>query len=95
LGFFNFVKILNLKEFSSESFKNGGETLPKKSVKNSTAFFFLFHYGFFHFIYANFLGIFSLDSFIASNNYLQFLFSGVTFLSLLFDYIIITEMNKY
>lgn len=60
IGIFNFIKIISLKEFSTEGFKQGNKVvLPTKSTKISTAFFFLFHYGFFHFIYAVFLGSFS------------------------------------
>jgi len=60
IGIFNFVKMLLLKEFSTEGFKQGNKVvLPTKAVKISTALFFLFHYGFFHFIYAVFLSSFS------------------------------------
>lgn len=67
IGIFNFIKMLSLKEFSTEGLKQGNkEVLPTKAVKISTALFFLFHYGFFHFIYAMFLGSFS--SFGVSHN---------------------------
>lgn len=60
IGIFNFVKILSLKEFSTEGFKQGNKQVePTKGAKISTAVFFLFHYGFFHVIYAVFLGVFS------------------------------------
>lgn len=56
IGFFNFVRILQLKEFSTEGFKiNGQPAQPTQSTKIFTAFFFLFHYGFFHFGYLIFL----------------------------------------
>ncbi len=61
IGFFNFIRILQLKEFSTEGFKiNGRPTLPTRSTKIFTAFFFLFHFGFFHLIYAIFLTVGSL-----------------------------------
>lgn len=56
IGIFNFIKILSLEDFSTEGLKQGNSPVPvTKSAKISTAVFFLFHYGFFHFIYAVFL----------------------------------------
>lgn len=56
VGFFNFIRILQLKEFSTEGFKlNGHVTQPTQGTKIFTAFFFLFHYEFFHFVYFIFL----------------------------------------
>lgn len=56
IGFFNFVRILQLKEFSTEGFKiNDQPAQPTQTTKIYTAFFFLFHYGFFHFGYLVFL----------------------------------------
>lgn len=56
IGFFNFIRILQLKEFSTEGFKiNGQPAQPTQGTKIFTAFFFLFHYGFFHFGYMIFL----------------------------------------
>jgi len=62
IGFFNFIRILQLKEFSAEGFKiNGRPAQSTRGTKLFTAFFFLFHFGFFHFIYLKFLlsGIFT------------------------------------
>lgn len=60
IGIFNFIKILTLKEFSTEGFKQGNkQVLPTKATKYSTGFFFLFHYGFFHLVYSVFLGAFN------------------------------------
>jgi hypothetical protein len=60
IGIFNFIKMITLKEFSTEGFKqNDKDVLPTKATKISSALFFLFHYGFFHFVYAIFLGSFS------------------------------------
>jgi len=59
IGFFNFLRILSLKHFSTENFEiNHQPASPTTSTKLFTAFFFLFHYGFFHFIYAIFLSEF-------------------------------------
>lgn len=56
IGFFNVAKILSLREFSTAGFKLGNTPArPTTSTKVFTAFFFLFHFGFFHFIYAIFL----------------------------------------
>src|SRR3989344_9635074 len=56
IGFFQFLKILSLKKFSTENFTvNNQPALPTTKTKLFTAFFFMFHYGFFHFIYAIFL----------------------------------------
>lgn len=56
IGLINFVRILQLKDFSTEGFKvNGQPVEPTPETRNSTAFFFLFHYGFFHFGYLIFL----------------------------------------
>ena len=52
IGFFNFIRILQLEEFSTEGFKiNGQHAQSTQSTKKFTAFFFLFHYGLFHFVY--------------------------------------------
>ena len=56
IGFFNFIRILQLREFSTEGFKiNGQPAQPTQGTKIFAAFFFLFHYGFFHFVYLIFL----------------------------------------
>jgi len=56
IGIFNFIRILTLKNFSTENFKiNGMNVDATSSTKYYTAFFFLFHYGFFHFVYIIFL----------------------------------------
>ena len=64
IGFFNFVRILSLKEFSTVGFTiNDQQVEPTQTTKIFTAFFFLFHYGFFHFVYFIFL---TADSFVNS-----------------------------
>ncbi len=56
IGFFNFLKILSLKEFSTEGFRINDQPVdPTDEIKKNTAFFFLLHYGFFHLIYFLFL----------------------------------------
>lgn len=56
IGLFQFLRILSLKKFSTENLTiNNQPALPTTQTKSFTAFFFAFHYGFFHFIYAIFL----------------------------------------
>ncbi|MDO8628091.1 MAG: DUF6498-containing protein [Candidatus Diapherotrites archaeon] len=81
IGFFNFVRILSLKDFSTEGFTIGKVTPgPSVAVKIGTAIFFAVHFGFFHFIYAMFLGGFS--AFFGQMTLMDFfyiLFTGVIF----------------
>lgn len=56
IGFFNFARILLLKNFSTEGFKiNGRPAAPTQGTKISTAFFFAIHYGIFHLAYLLFI----------------------------------------
>ncbi len=59
IGVFNFIKIFTLKEFNTNGIKiNNSPLQPTKSAAKFSAVFFLLHYGFFHFIYAVFIGSF-------------------------------------
>lgn len=63
IGLFNFLKIINLKKFSVKDFEMNGKLVrATKNTKRSAAFFFAFHYGFFHFIYFIFLTEFISES---------------------------------
>lgn len=63
IGIFNFIRMITLKNFSTEGFRQGNkQVLPTKATAISSGVFFLFHYGFFHLIYAVFLGSFSSSS---------------------------------
>ncbi len=67
IGFFNFLRILTLKDFSTESYlSNGKPLLSIQAAKFGSAVFFVFHYGFFHLVYAVFLSGFSFASAIFS-----------------------------
>ena len=56
IGFFNCIRILCLKQFSTEGFRiNDHPVAPTKATQRQTAAFFALHYGFFHFIYCIFL----------------------------------------
>lgn len=56
IGLFQFAKILDLKDFSTKNFYiNDRAVEPTPETKRTTAFFFLFHYGFFHFVYLIFI----------------------------------------
>jgi hypothetical protein len=58
IGFFQFVKILGLKHFTTEGMtSNGVPVEPTKKAKRSLAGFFVLHYGFFHFAYFLFLAM--------------------------------------
>ncbi len=57
IGFFNFIRIIKLKDFSTEGLTSNGKRVTEDAKgKWSTAIFFLVHYGFFHFGYAIFIG---------------------------------------
>ncbi len=52
IGIFQFIKIVDLQQFSTEGFKiNGQPVSPTNYTKFFTAFFFAAHYGFFHLVY--------------------------------------------
>lgn len=86
IGFFQFLRILSLKSFSTENFKiNNQSVLPTTQTKTFTAFFFMFHYGFFHFIYAIFLFNFFTSS-QASDFANLFLGGTIFFINHLFSY---------
>jgi hypothetical protein len=58
IGSVNVLRILSLKKFSTENFYiNDKPVPPTEKTKRKTAYFFAFHYGFFHAIYASFLFI--------------------------------------
>jgi len=58
IGFFNWRRILNFKKFSTKNFTiNHHSVQPTQKTKREVAWFFLFHYGFFHFVYLIFISI--------------------------------------
>jgi len=91
IGIFNFIRMITLKEFSTDGFKQGSkQVLPTKATKISSAVFFLFHYGFFHFVYAMFLMGFSdfTQSSTQSSGTSYFIYSaGMFFISYLIEFI--------
>ena len=67
IGFFNFLRIRQLKEFSTEGLTiNGHPAEPTQERKNYVARFFLLHYGMFHLVYFIFLLVFSLTGMLSS-----------------------------
>lgn len=53
IGIFHFFRILTLQNFSTTGFiVNNRAQLPSSSAKTFSAFFFAFHYGLFHLVYA-------------------------------------------
>ncbi len=72
IGIFNFIRILTLNNFTTDNFKiNGKQPSSTKFTKYYTAFFYLIHYGLFHFVYMIFLlstnGIFN-GKYLSYNN---------------------------
>lgn len=59
IGVFNFFKIISLREFAVDNLRvNNKPVKQSKAGKTLAAVFFLFHYGFFHLVYAVFLSDF-------------------------------------
>ncbi len=57
IGYFSRKRILALERFSTDGYEeNGRPTEPTEETKKSSAGFFTLHYGFFHFVYAIFIG---------------------------------------
>jgi hypothetical protein len=60
IGIFSFIKILTLKNFTTYNLtKKNNPVEASKATRVSVASFFLFHYGFFHLVYAIFLIFFT------------------------------------
>ncbi len=52
IGWFNFWRMLGLKEFSTQDLKmNGQRVKPTDKTRRQVSFFFLLHYGLFHLAY--------------------------------------------
>ncbi|MDP6670705.1 MAG: DUF6498-containing protein [archaeon] len=61
IGLFNVFRILSLKNFSTKGFRiNQKPVEANRAALVLVAFFFAIHYGMFHFVYAFFLGIFTV-----------------------------------
>ncbi|MDO8583058.1 MAG: DUF6498-containing protein [bacterium] len=94
IGFFNFLRILSLKNFSTKNFTiNNQPALPTPQTKIFTALFFAFHYGLFHFIYAVFLFNFFNSGQPLDLNYLS-LGGLIFFLNHFFSYLHNKMTNK-
>jgi hypothetical protein len=91
IGVFNFFKILSLKEFTVDGLKMNNKLLTTlKTAKVSVATFFLFHYGFFHFVYAIFLfSFFSMGGILIGEIDSAFIFltSLIFFVNYLIEFI--------
>lgn len=91
IGLFNFLKILELKQFSTEGFKiNGQPVQPTRETKILTAAFFLFHFGLFHLVYLIFILAGAYVDFGGQSDKVDLgniaLGAGVFFISHLFSY---------
>lgn len=82
IGIFNFIKILTLKNFTTENFKiNDRSVEPTKWTKYYTAFFFLIHYGGFHLGYMIFLLVSSTlinNEMLSTNNTINMPYDQIT-----------------
>jgi len=90
IGIFYFFKILNLKDFSTEGlYINNRPVGPTKETKISTATFFAFHYGFFHFGYFMFLiaNPFTRSKLDLQDTFFIFLAVATFFVSHLFSFL--------
>lgn len=54
IGFFNFIDLITVKNPDETSMKMNNQPVSKSNM-GCAAWFFLFHFGFFHFVYAIFL----------------------------------------
>ena len=92
IGLFNFIRIFQLKDFCTKNLRiNNRPAKPDQATKQFIAFFFLIHYGGFHFVYLIFIisGTFS-NQYGASLNYSDVIYiiqgSLLFFLNHLFSY---------
>jgi len=72
IGFFNFIDLLTIKNYDTGDTKLNGQPITEKN-KGCLPWFFLMHYGLFHFVY----GIFLLVKFSLLNVDKSFLLIGV------------------
>lgn len=75
IGFFTFFELLKVENPDETSMKMNDQPVTKKNM-GCAAFFFLFHFGFFHLVYA----IFLLTGFSAGANAKIVLITGAIFL---------------
>jgi len=75
IGFFTFIELLKAENPDETSMKMNDQPVTKKNI-GCAAFFFLFHFGFFHLVYA----IFLLTGFSAGANAKIVLITGAIFL---------------
>jgi len=75
IGFFTFIELLKVENPDETSMKMNDQPVTKKNI-GCAAFFFLFHFGFFHLVYA----IFLLTGFSAGANAKLVLITGGIFL---------------
>lgn len=62
IGLMNFIRMYKLENFSTKNFTSNGKPVSNSpKAAKSTAFFFLIHYGGFHFIYFFFITIMLLS----------------------------------
>jgi len=89
IGFFTFLKMITLKDFSTEGV-NYNTMRPTAGAKIFMSFFFLFHYGMFHFGYYMFLisgAFFMSGAKVGTIDASMYLVIGVFFVNHLFSFI--------
>lgn len=103
IGFFNFIRMLSLKDFSTEGVLiNNKPVAPTGTVKTLLAFFFAFHYGLFHLGYAFFLIMLPLFSLFSGSqinfSFTDFLFvpimAGIFFINHLISFLFYKNKHK-
>jgi hypothetical protein len=90
IGIFQFLKILNLKNFTTDGFRINERTVDaNEKTKKTAAIFFAFHFGFFHIVYLIFILLdFHVFDKLESMNLLFFLVSIILFfITHLFSYL--------
>jgi hypothetical protein len=92
IGVFSFIRILSLKKFKTNGLLISGKAVNRtKKTKYQIAFFFLFHYGFFHVIYTVLLFVISAGLIDGSLTIYElipiFVGAGVFFLNHLFSFV--------
>lgn len=96
IGVFNFMRIRQLKEFSTDNFTiNGRPVSSTEEARNFVSVFFVLHYGFFHLLYLFFLivGTFT-DTFIQGNRHADFKYVAIASLAFVLNHLYSYFYNK-
>ncbi len=96
IGFFNFVRIYQLKDFSTENFTiNDRPVKSTEEARNFVAVFFVLHYGLFHLVYLLFLIVGPYTSvFMLNSSPVDFKYVGIASLIFFFNHLYSYFHNK-